>query len=182
MYCSNCGTQYDDSAKFCPSCGAPSTAESTANYSNYNNQNTYQYTGPMGQTNTPAVSKPNIIGIVAGVLAILCTFLPYVKASFLGLSESESLIGGGDGVFFIILGILAIVFSVLNKEKIFIGVAVATCLLTIFEIVDFNNQVDENILGDIIEKGFGYYLMIIAAIVMAAAVPAWKVINKNKNM
>lgn len=39
-YCTNCGAQYDDGAKFCPTCGA--TTGETAQQSTYTNaqQNT----------------------------------------------------------------------------------------------------------------------------------------------
>ncbi len=44
-YCTNCGAQYDDGAKFCPTCGA--TTGETAQQSTYTNaqQNT-AYTNP----------------------------------------------------------------------------------------------------------------------------------------
>lgn len=180
MFCSHCGSQLQDGAKFCTNCGAPTSPSNDMNYDNYGQyyQNPYQYSGP--EMVEKKVRRPNIIGIVAGICAILCTFLTYAKASLWGVESTQTLIKGGDGVFFIILGVLVIIFALFDMEIGVLIVGILTSILTIFEVYDFSDKVNDNIFGDVIERGIGFYLMIIAAIVMVLAGPLWKMITKRQ--
>lgn len=73
-YCTNCGAQYDDGAKFCPTCGATTgeTAQSNAR------QNA-DYTNPTQQPAQQPVQSDNskTMAILAVVFPILF-FLPIV--------------------------------------------------------------------------------------------------------
>ena len=45
MYCTRCGTQYNDGCGFCPNCGEPNTSgnQNMNNSQNMNNNNSYNY-------------------------------------------------------------------------------------------------------------------------------------------
>ena len=76
-YCTNCGAQYDDGAKFCPTCGA--TTGETAQQSTYTNaqQNT-AYTNPTQPVQQPVqTDNSKTMAILAVVFPILF-FLPIV--------------------------------------------------------------------------------------------------------
>lgn len=72
-YCTNCGAQYDDGAKFCPTCGATTgeTAQSNAR------QNA-DYTNPTQPVQQPVqTDNSKTMAILAVVFPILF-FLPIV--------------------------------------------------------------------------------------------------------
>ena len=123
-----------------------------------------------GDPAAPARKKPagwtllRIGMAVAAALLIVAVFLPYASASVLGTSFSASLIDGSDGIFFIAIAIVSIIFTLLNKGLIEMICGVAACVLSLFELVSWNAQVGE--LSDIISKGSGFYLMLIASIAM----------------
>ena len=57
------------------------------------------------------------IGIAGCALVIIGCFLPFAKASLLGISQSASLMDGGDGWFFLVAAAVAGVLILLNKYK-----------------------------------------------------------------
>ena len=73
-YCTNCGAQYDDGAKFCPTCGATTGAAAQSNA----RQNA-DYTNPTQQPAQQPVQSDNskTMAILAVVFPILF-FLPIV--------------------------------------------------------------------------------------------------------
>lgn len=107
-----------------------------------------------------------IISIVGSALLIICAFLPYATVDFLGVSESTSLIEGGDGYFFIGLAVIALVFVLLNKRIPVLIASILSLALMIFEVVDYADKIGGSGLDDYIQKGPGYFLMIAGAIVL----------------
>ena len=147
---------------------------------NYNNpQGNFQY----GMTNTYAKiasKKPNIIGIVAGALLIISTLLPYATISFMGQSESKSLISAGDGVFFLLIGIAAIVVSIFNLNIGVLITGIVSTLFALYEVIDFSKVMDNSYYSNFVHRGVGFYLMIIASLAIIAAMPVWKIIANKK--
>lgn len=160
MFCSKCGTQLQDGAKFCANCGAPISSDEYMNYNTVNNQNYYEYSGPVVQ---PKKQKyPNIIGMIAGIGTILCAFLTFAKASVLGIEDTQTLMDIEDGKCFVVLGVLAIIFALLDMEILLMIAGIVNFSFAIYEVSDFDNKIYNSIIGNFVDKGAGYYLMIVA--------------------
>lgn len=72
-YCTNCGAQYDDGAKFCPTCGA-----TTGEAAQSNAQQNADYTNPTQPAQQPVqTDNSKTMAILAVVFPILF-FLPIV--------------------------------------------------------------------------------------------------------
>lgn len=121
---------------------------------------------PAAPAQKPLTAWPPLrIGmVVAAALLILAVFLPYASASVFGASFSVSLIEGGDGIFFIAIAVVGIVFTLLNKQLVEMICGIAACLLSLFELISWKTQLGD--LSDMVSKGFGFYLMFIASIAM----------------
>ena len=97
---------------------------------------------------------------------ILGVFLPFATASVLGVTSSQTLIDGGDGWFF--LGI-AIILGLLGKNTGVLAMGIIAVLLIIFEINDLSKIAQENEFGYLLERGSGFYLMLLSTIGLTIA-------------
>ena len=71
-FCSNCGTQVDETASFCHKCGAPINKEKNANSINFNNTDNSYY------NNQPPVESKNSfsqVGLILGILGIVFSWV-----------------------------------------------------------------------------------------------------------
>ncbi len=154
-FCKKCGAPLDPGVKFCNKCGAAIEPEEA----------------PTAPFSAPGRSNTSVFGLailIAAAVVILSSFLPYVSVSMFGFTESQSLIKGGDGFFFIGLAIVAAVTALLNKPLGTLISGLVTAFLGIFELVDANNKLDEELgeLSSLIQKGIGCYLNVIASIAL----------------
>lgn len=168
-FCEKCGAPLEQGVKFCAKCGAPVADNQTK---------TAVLTKPAGMSVN--VKSPLTLGmLIAGAVVILSTFLPYVSVSLFGYTQSQSLLNGGDGVFFIVLAAAAMVLAVLNKPTIAMVCSVITGALSIFELTDANSK-----LGDysaLVDKGAGCYLNLLGGVALAAISVVWFLsARKNK--
>lgn len=98
MFCSKCGSQVQDGVAYCPQCGAPmATGFSNNTSSNFSNNVGYQPNPTYGSS--PVTSKSsnmNMVRIIASILVIIATFMPYISA----MGFSVKLFGDGrDGIY-----------------------------------------------------------------------------------
>lgn len=95
--------------------------------------------------------------------------MPFATVSVLGFSQSITW-ADGDGIFAIILAVLAVVMVFLNKNVTYIITMVAAAINVILIIYDgFIGYASE--LGDysgMVSRGAGIYIFIIGAIAMVA--------------
>ncbi len=154
-FCKNCGTPLSEGATFCGKCGTPVNAPPA---------------GPGSLPNLSLKSSPMKIGILAcGAVTVLSPFLPFLTASFMGFTESISLMnkefneqGIVGGIFFLLLG-LAIIGLELFDLKLFSMVAsIITLLLNILNFFLVNNALEVSF-G--IKRGIGFWLLFLAATV-----------------
>lgn len=99
--------------------------------------------------------------LVAGVLMIVSTLLPYV--SVFGFSISLLLADGStvaDGIFFVILAALCIVFALMDKAIPMLAASAAAVILWIYEMSQMSQ------FGALVSKGAGYYLLAVSAIAL----------------
>lgn len=108
--------------------------------------------------------KVNIIGLVGSILILICVFLPFAKASVYGFSASVTLMDGSDGKLFLAIAILGAIFSFMNKKIPVLIVGVVSCLFTVIEISSFADKASYNL-----EKGAGFWVMVIGSIVLLVA-------------
>ena len=112
--------------------------------------------------------KTNWVAMVSSILMSICVFLPYIKVTILGVTSSDALISI-DGWFFLGIAIVAFAFGVLGKSKGVMLISVLAVALTIMEVMNFASVVNESRIGYEIEKGSGYYLMIVSTILLVVA-------------
>lgn len=202
--CQNCGYQMADVESFCPQCGTqsePMPQQPNQNQAQFQQpqfqQQPFQQQGGYQQQMNPQQPLTNgasqnsmmnlycKIGVIAvSILMILATILPYMEA----MGESINLLfpdgETGDGIFFFILAIVAIVFACLNKKipVLVCGViALALCCYEMKEITSLTNSLGG--FSSILSKGSGYYLMILTsfALPIISAVDLWQAIKAKKN-
>ena len=186
MFCKNCGTENVDGAKFCRACGAPQEqAAPAANQGYAPNQGYVPNRAPVRKNN--AAGKTDIMKLIptiAGVVALICMFLPWYVISVWGVSESATLIGmafdfdswevGFSGVLLSLLSLGCIacaVFTVFaSTKKLPVGkiVAAVGAVLAIFTLFASDALLDAMMKGmsEYGSAGFAFYLYIVA---MAAA-------------
>jgi len=72
-YCKNCGTEYQEGAKFCPSCGKPLTSDVAA-------QQTQQQTQQTAQPSQPSKKKKGISKgcVIAIIIFAFLSILPFI--------------------------------------------------------------------------------------------------------
>ncbi len=110
-----------------------------------------------------------IVVAIAAVIQVIACFLPFATVSVLGFSQSITW-ADGDGIFAIILAVLAAVMVFLNRNVTYIIAMVAAAINVILIIYDgFIGYASE--LGDysgMVSRGAGIYIFIIGAIAMVA--------------
>ena len=99
--------------------------------------------------------------LVASVVMILSTFLPFV--SVLGYDISLLFTDGsqtGDGIIVVALGVVCIVFALLNKRVPLLVAGVASFAFAIYEVSQMGQ------FGGLVSKEIGYWLLLLSAIVL----------------
>lgn len=108
------------------------------------------------------VKKYFKIGIlVASVIMILSTFLPFV--SVLGYQLSLLFADGSqmaDGIILVVLAALCIVFTLINKRILVLVCSALAFVMSIYEMT----QLDQ--FGSLVSKGIGYWLLLLSAIAL----------------
>lgn len=167
-FCRNCGSMLDDNATFCNKCGAKiDSAPGAGPVPPYGSNFTPAGGGAL--SSNEAIFNMGIL--IAGILVIISTLLPYVTISLWGYSESISLLlgdGSGmrDGIFFIALTIGAVVCTFLNLRLPAMILGIINFLLCIFEIISTNSSLSEEGLSSMVKNGPGFYLIFIATLAL----------------
>ena len=164
MFCPSCGKEIPEGATFCPNCGATvRKASSPAN-------------SPNRQLTFPGIinkSKMNIFGIIASVVLLLSSFLPFVSVDVFGSSLSASLMDGPDGIIVIIVAIAGIVFSLLGIDIATIIAGAVAMIIFFVENAQFSEATGDDEFGALaaamIDKGAGYYFLLLGSICLIIA-------------
>lgn len=201
--CQNCGYQMADVESFCPQCGTqsePMPQQPNQNQTQFQQpqfqQQPFQQQGGYQQQMNPQQpftngathnSTMNLyckIGVIAvSILMIIATILPYMETMGLTINLLFPNDETGDGIFFAILAIVAIVLTCLNKKIPVVVCGVIALVLCCYEISQISSLMDS--LGgfsSMLSKGIGYYLMIVSsfALPIISAIDLWQSM-KNKN-
>lgn len=194
-FCIKCGQELKPGDAFCPNCGTPVTkkpntqtqsfAENAAQMQNQakNTINDIKNTTKdfISHDKTGFIDKfvkqNNVVGILACLLIIIGCLLPFASVSMLGYSQSVSLLSDGkDGIIFLVASLVTIVFILIKKDLLSLIAGIITGGLGIYEIIYTNSQLGEY--SSMVNKGMGYYLLLIGAIILIASVVMKKFILK----
>lgn len=170
MYCSFCGKRNDDGAAFCTSCGKAlnSAISSTSSPDGFKNIERAK--------ENRAVSvkrKLNIFGLLSSIAIMLSTFMPFISVNIFGTKASVSLMEG-DGALFINIAAAGILFSILGKNIVVTIAGGLSTILFFIENSSLTSKLDsDDTFGELaktlIQKEFGYYLLIISSICLIIA-------------
>ncbi len=115
----------------------------------------------------------NIFGIIASVVLLLSSFLPFVSVDVFGSSLSASLMDGPDGIIVIIVAIVGIVFSLLGIDIATIIAGVVAMIIFFVENAQFSEVTGDDEFGALaaamIDKGPGYYFLLLGSICLIIA-------------
>ena len=111
MFCTKCGQQNAENAKFCYNCGNVMTGAPVGQRPI--NQDIYrtQY------VQHPVSLQPSVCGIIFSVLMMISCFLPFVGSKWFGESQNFASINPGFGIAVLGVSIIALIFSILNKRS-----------------------------------------------------------------
>lgn len=121
-----------------------------------------------------------ILGIVGAILLIVGNFFPFVTVKLFGMKESVSFMEG-DGIFTLILGIIALAMVLidfilakipegkfkflfkLRNQKLLLIPAIISAIIVI---IDITNTLDESY--GLAHIGFGFWVLVIGIVALAA--------------
>lgn len=156
MFCPNCGTQNDDNAAACQSCGQPLGAQNAA---------------PAAPRQSGGVKRSvtGILAICASVLFGLGAVLPFARMPLTGFDMFVSTaltdrIDRIDWVIVLAVAAVGLVCALLNKNIGVIAAGVLAAGVTVMELVQFPSKLGEAMPNA--TKGLGFYALVIGAITM----------------
>ena len=165
MFCKKCGNQIEEGAAFCKKCGTP-----------------VEQAAKTAQGIFPINEQYLKMGItVSCLLMAFATGLPYLvindEVAIYAGAKSMSLLNAdgraGDGIVFIIIAVLALVFLHLKKNIPVLACGIASFLLYCFELWQIK-KVEEMLPGygfsvdNFMSKGAGFYLITVSVIALLA--------------
>lgn len=170
-YCAKCGKELSDAARCCSVCGGAPTDTPPAHP-----VQPAQSAKPVTAFSGDSVSgiwklflPANLLGILGCVIVLFSVFLTFVSVSLWGFSRSVSLMDGDDGMIFLVAAVIGAVLCFIGKPVVQIVSLVYSCLLAIMALYETSNM--DSALGDMgsyssmVQRGAGYYLLIIGALV-----------------
>lgn len=180
MFCKKCGKEIENGVKFCKSCGTPV-------------ENTETNIGAGTQNNLPVVLLIRIGVIGAGLLMAISTVLPYVVfgkdvARVSGIQSVSLLKAGdqiGDGIIYILIAAVAIVFACLRKKIPVLVCSVLSALMCWYEAHQFEKQYIEMLRGtnidiwDYMDKGSGHHLLTVSVILLLVLAVLYFIMEKK---
>jgi len=121
MYCAKCGKEMDDSAKFCPSCGADASGETVSEQPAQPAQQPYREPAYVAPAEPGQSSGVGVGALICGIIGLVLCWVPIVGlilsivAIVLGGKGKRTLPDGkrGMAVAGFILGIIGLVISII---------------------------------------------------------------------
>ncbi|EIK78724.1 MULTISPECIES: zinc ribbon domain-containing protein [Gardnerella] len=193
MLCNFCGKENDANSQVCANCGNrlgnPNVQQTVQNtqqpandtlnsvkdgFKNFNET----IDSVIEDSDPELLHKYSLIAyMAASVVAIIAPFLPLITVNCFGLSKSFNFVNNnntpGDGIFYIIIAIVALVFAFMNKSKIMMIVGGVAAVFMIFEFFHINGKISSlksqfggfSMLGSV-SYGIGFYLFILSALAL----------------
>lgn len=186
-FCMKCGQELNENDVFCPNCGEK-VEKGGSTQSNFQDQakNTFE---DIKRTTTDFVQNDrsgfmdkfikqnNVLGLLGCVIILLACFLPFASVSAFGYSESVSLMSEGkDGIIFLVLSVVTAVLIFIKQDMAALIGGIITGGLGLYEIINFHAVLGAY--SSMVDKGFGYFLLLIGSIVLIASVIIKKFVIK----
>lgn len=192
-FCIKCGQELKENDVFCPQCGTPIQKKESDNSFAQNAANMQEQAKSTFQdiksTTTDFIhndrsgfvdkfiGQNNVVGLLACALILIGNFLPFASVSLYGYSQSVSLMDSGkDGIIFLVAAIVTIVLIILKNDLLALIAGIITGGLGIYEILHTNSQLGSY--AAFVDKGAGYYLLLIGAVLLLASVIVKKFVIK----
>ena len=177
--CGNCGNQMEDHEMICTKCGAESKPVKSSSSSPFSGLG-----GNLGgglQLGDGIEKYLKIAIFVASALLVIGVFFPCIGVSFLGFKASTNFIYSDgsvlDGVFFLILGIISLVFAFLGKLLPNIICGGLSFLFWLYELIHINNEG-----GGMVNFLIGWWIITLAVFALVGASVALFIMDKKKNV
>ena len=122
------------------------------------------------------IKRDNYASIAGATMMLLSVFMPFLTISFLGMSQSVTLMDKSVkvGPVILLVSIMAIVFIFIQKDVLAI-IASGINLIIFFAIQSeiskqlAGNSYEAKLASSLMQKGIGYYMLLIGAIVTIIA-------------
>lgn len=188
MVCPNCNNNLPDGSIACNFCGFAINAYAVQR----NTQQLYAQNAPQHQQ-APQMRQPMqyqpqqfyqvpnqpvktcyitglILGIIAGLLILLSTFMPYVTAEVWGFKQSASIyqISPYYLIEAAVLCLGLIIDSIIKHGKSNIAVGIILLIICIYRYVNYQNFITESEYS-MTQLGVGYYMVAVAAVTAIAS-------------
>lgn len=188
MICPNCNNTLPDNSIACNFCGYVINAYAVQR----NTQQLYAQNAPQHQQ-APQMRQPMqyqpqqfyqvpnqpvktcyitglILGIIAGLLILLSTFMPYVTAEVWGFKQSASIyqISPYYLIEAAVLCLGLIIDSIIKHGKSNIAVGIILLIICIYRYVNYQNFITESEYS-MTQLGVGYYMVAVAAVTAIAS-------------
>ena len=184
MICPTCGAEIADNSKLCLMCGnsvLSSENVQTSSLHSSDNQSPEQqvHASTVSATNNEANPNkkgltPNIPALLASIVFLIGSFLPYYGVTIFGIKGDVSLVDGSDGVFFILVGGFAIISALLGSRTLLIVSGGLALLLAGFEGYHVFHKAEY---AALYSREVGYYCTLVGSIATIASGLLWK--NKD---
>ena len=126
-------------------------------------------------------SIARLVIIISSAVMMISTILPYARVELFGQGYTFNflIIEGqfGDGIFFVVLGTLAILFAAIQKKIPLLITAILLLLIFIYELVHALDV--KNTYGDVLHFKIGFYLVRIASLTVIGACICYFVTKKK---
>ena len=183
--CPSCKATMSDAYSFCSYCGAQINQPGTPNQIVTGQPvqpgaNLAQPAPPvMANATVPSATNSmqnsgnssrslNVFAVVSASVFIISIFLPYVSVSLLGARAEKSLMDGGDGVFFIAIGAVMLLFSLIKREVPSLIFGIIATGLVFFESY-YTFHLSDYKYKELLSKEMGYYLLLFSSLAFVVA-------------
>ncbi len=163
-YCKACGAQNTDDVKYCTNCGRSMTETDEFRQSDKLTVEAPDAAAP----HKSLLVKPNLLAIIAGVVICISVFLPFVNIDIFGYSLDGSLMDGTDGMIFIVVAAIGMLFAVLGVN---FAVAITGAVSVVMFLIE-NSALKDDLYYMTTQpaaRQSGFYLLIAGCILMAVA-------------
>ncbi len=176
MFCSKCGAELKDGAKFCVKCGNPLNGQAPGQQmTGFPQQGGQQGAGnnfsamfdeikqstQNGTIKDFILSHFNIIALAGALLMFIGLFPDFMSVDFLGATIGAPLIKGGDGVIVLIVTLICAALATFGMHK---GTITCAVINLVVILIDVNSDGAE-----MLDVGAGFVIILIGTLVTIGA-------------
>lgn len=130
------------------------------------------------EAKAPLLKRINYVGVVASILLAISVFVPSVSIEFFGIKTTEAFIQSKDGMYFIILAIAGLVLSFLEYDQVMLIIGAFSCIRCVMEYFGIKKNIPSEY-HDYLNYEIGFYLAVIASVLLIVSVFVKKLIQKK---